>query len=73
MGVLLSYMILVHKGCTDNTLGKPTLPRWAAGIKDHSEIVTFICGLPVTKQKFKTDPENKVGFVAFVNKAILLF
>lgn len=33
----------------------------------------FICGLLVTKQKFKMDPENKVSFVAFVNKAILLF
>lgn len=44
------------------------------GIKDHSEIVImFVCGLPVTKQKFKMDLEHKVGFVAFVNKAVLLF
>lgn len=43
-------------------------------IKNHSEIVIMsICGLPGTKQKFEMDPGNKVSFVAFVNKAILLF
>lgn len=33
----------------------------------------FICGLSVTEQKFKMDPENIVGFVAFVNRLYYCF
>lgn len=44
------------------------------GSKDYSEtVIMLICGLPVTKQKFKTDLEHKVGFVAIDNNVVSLF
>lgn len=43
-------------------------------IREHSEtVIVFICGLSVTEQKFKMDPENIVSFVAFVNRLYYCF